>query len=63
MKANCMKGIGCVLMKNKTSFLPQFSLNKVYHCLQLLTCSVLPNHNGKGSNKVKIISHVCAMCH
>lgn len=63
MRINCMEGIGCVLMKNKTPLSPQFSLDEVYHCLQLLTSNVLPNHNGKGSNKVKIISHVCAMCH
>lgn len=58
-----MKGVGCILMNNKTVLLPHFSLNDVCHCLQLLTRKVLPNHNGKDSNKVKIISHVCATHH
>lgn len=50
-------------MNNKTALLPHFSLNEVYHCLQLLTSKVLSDHSGKDSNKVKIISHVCATRH
>lgn len=51
-----MKRVVYVLMKNKTSLSPKFSLHEVYCCLQLLTSNVPPNHNGKGSNKVKSLA-------
>lgn len=58
---NGRKGVGCVLMNNKTAFLLFFLLSEVYCCLQLLASKVLPNDNGKETGK--IMSNVCATHH